>query len=142
MSRERIACTMLQKRLRTWQDRIDRVESQVVTGMPDINFCLNGVEGWIEVKAPIEPKRNTSILFASNHKLSTAQKNWFLRQRQAKGRCYVFISTDKRYMMIDGEFADQINGLTVDRRQEVSLWSALKKTGKCDWEELRKVLTR
>ena len=85
---------VLKKNLPTGNDRLDRVENFVVAGMPDINFCSEGKESWIEQKSPIEPKRQSTKLFGSNHKISQDQKNWFLRQMKAEGNAYFLIVTN------------------------------------------------
>jgi hypothetical protein len=38
--------------MRFGMDRWDRIENGVGVGMPDINYCLSGIEGWIEMKSP------------------------------------------------------------------------------------------
>lgn len=124
-------------------DRLDRVENPLVTGMPDINFCSEGVECWIEQKSPTEPKRSTTALFGSNHKVSQDQANWMLRQRQAGGRCYFLIATDKRWILIAGGLADKINTMTVAELVDNSLWSTMKPVReKEQWTTLRNTLNR
>ena len=124
-------------------DRLDRIENVVVTGMPDINMCIGGVEVWIEQKSPKEPKRSTTPLFGSNHRVSQEQANWMLRQRKAGGKCYFLISTDKRWMLVGGFLADQLNELTVDELLEQCVWSTTKPVrDKEQWKYLREALCR
>lgn len=124
-------------------DRLDRIENCVVIGMPDINFCSRGVECWIEQKSPKEPKRRTTPLFGSNHKVSQDQMNWMLRQRNAGGRCYFLIVTDKRWMLLPGSLADHINGMTVDELLDNAVWSCAKPvTNKAQWAYLWEALQR
>lgn len=104
------------------RDRLDRIENLVVEGMPDVEFCASGTEGWIEIKAPTEPKRSTTPLFGSNHKVSQEQKNWILRQLKAYGVIYIFIATDKRKMLIEGRWAEQINEMTVQQIIDIAKW--------------------
>lgn len=122
------------------RDRLDRIENIVLDGMPDINFCSEGVECWIEQKSPKEPKRSTTTLFKSNHKISQAQKNWFKRQISAGGIAYFLIATDKRWMLINGEWADFINEMTIDRLLEIASWHTKRPSRKEKWTELRKIL--
>lgn len=122
-------------------DRLDRIENVVVNGMPDINFCSGGVECWIEQKSPKEPKRSTTPLFGSNHKISQEQANWMLRQRKAGGKCWFLISTDKRWILVGGFLADQLNNLTVDEIVEQCVWSTTKPVrDKEQWTHLRNIL--
>lgn len=124
-------------------DRLDRIENVVVTGMPDINMCIGGVEVWIEQKSPKEPVRRTTPLFGSNHKVSQEQANWMLRQRKAGGRCYFLISTDKRWILVGGFLADQLNTMTVDELLEQAIWSTTKPVrDKESWKHLRLALSR
>ena len=117
----------LRKNLLLRNCRLDRVESNIIAGMPDVNFCIDGVEGWIEMKSPSEPMRSTSKLFAGKHPLSQDQKNWFLRQRQAGGIGWVLIATDQRWILIDGcRYGDHINKLTVEELVELCTWCAIK----------------
>lgn len=122
-------------------DRLDRVENVVVTGMPDINFCSGGKECWIEMKSPTEPKRSTTPLFGSNHKVSQDQANWMLRQFRAGGRAFFLIVTDKRWILISGAFADEINKMTVAELVESARWTTTKPVkDKEQWTLLRNAL--
>lgn len=123
-------------------DRIDRIENIIVVGMPDTNYCINGAEGWIEFKAPREPKRSSTRLFGSNHKLTIDQRNWILRQRNAGGKAWVLIVTDQRWMLVGGEHADQINEMTVSQLEAIAAWCATKPVrGREPWERLRRILS-
>lgn len=131
---------ILRKNMPKRMDRLERIENVAGTGTPDINFCSEGVECWIEMKSSKEPMRTKSLLFASNHKLSQVQKNWFLQQRNAGGRCYILIATDKRWMLIDGKYADGINKMTVTQLWENSLWGWMRPVSKSNWDALRNIL--
>lgn len=122
------------------RDRCERVENLLVEGMPDVNVCIDGVESWIEFKNPKEPKRNGTMLFGSNHKVSQAQKNWHLKQEQAGGNSWFMVATDKRWMLIGGEFADDLNGWTVNDCMRHCAWWQLVNTNIPSWHELREVL--
>jgi len=117
----------LRKRLPELRDRLDRVENPIAPGMPDINFCADGHEMWIEQKSPIEPVRPTTPLFGSNHRVSQNQMNWHLRQYQAGGISWLLITTDKRWILISGSRIEQdINKLTVNELIEQSVWATEK----------------
>lgn len=114
-------------------DRIQRIENILVIGMPDVNFCIEGCEGWIEIKSPIEPKKDSTPLFGSNHKLSQDQKNWFLSQKNAGGKGYILICTDKRWILIDGcKYADIVNEMTTRQLVDISIYSFEYLRGKVD----------
>lgn len=134
---EQAAYNTLRKNMPLPTDRLDRVENLVLAGMPDTNFCADGMECWIELKAPKEPKRSTTPLFGTGHKLTLDQRNWLTRQRMAGGASFVLIATDKRWMLVDGRHADFINDMSVDDLLRQSLWHTTKPVRKERWKELR-----
>jgi len=101
-------------------DRCDRVENVLLNGMPDISLCINGVEIWIELKQPTEPKRETTKLFSNNHKISLEQRNWHLSQKNAGGKCFFLIETCNFWFLVDGIDAELINDCTVNELKILS----------------------
>ena len=133
---EKHAYKIFRQKVARHGDRVDRVENVLVSGMPDINYCSLGEECWIELKCPTEPKRKTTPLFGSNHKVSQEQKNWFLRQTTAVGNAYFLIVTNSRWMLIDGAHADEINEMTTSRLAYVALWHVENPIPDEEWDEL------
>jgi len=123
-------------------DRIDRIETATLAGVPDVNLCLRGgSEMWIEIKSPTEPKRETTPLFRSNHKVSQDQKNWFDRQLSAGGKAFFLIYTDKKIILLDGKFYDVINELTLSEILENASWHSTKPVrGIEKWKKFREIL--
>ena len=103
--------------------RFERIENVLVAGTLDANYCIKGCEGWIEIKAPREPKREGTPLFGSNHKLSQEQANWILAQRRAGGRAFIWVGTDKRRILLPGMVADHLNEMTMAEILEAAWWS-------------------
>lgn len=129
---------LLKKNMPQGHDRLDRIENLAGTGTPDLNYCIDGVEGWIEMKSATERfKPNSKLL---KHKLSQDQMNWFLKQRNAGGRAYILIVTDLRWILIDGMHADHINDFDVNRLIAISDWWSPKPVLNAFWNELRKAL--
>ena len=133
---------MLKKHMPNVMDRLDRIENVVGVGTPDVNYCIDGVDGWIEMKSPKEPVRPTSKLFKfkNNHSLNQDQMNWFLRQRNADGRAFILICTNKRWMLVEGEHADRINDMTAQEICNIACWSLPKPISVGGWLALRRVL--
>ena len=122
-------------------DRIERIENLIRAGTPDINCCINGVECWIELKSPTEPKKSSTPLFGSNHRLTQDQMNWFVEQNNADGKGYILISTDKRWMLIQGKHGDIVNNSTVQELMSICCFYAIKPIkDKEIWKILRNVL--
>lgn len=127
------------------KDRLDRVENSVISGQPDVNGCLAGEDVWVELKAPIEPKRPKTPLMTSNgnHPLLQSQMNWFARQKQAGGIAFILVRTDKRMMLIDGTVygtGDHFNRYTVAQMERIALFTASVPTAQEDWRLLRNVI--
>ena len=122
-------------------DRYDRIENVVGVGNPDINYCIDGVEGWIETKCPKEPKRPGTPLFGSNHRLSIDQRNWFLRQKNSRGSGWVLIVTDQdRWILVNGcLYADLINTATIEGLYHLAEYTCIKPT-KEEFNDMRRVL--
>lgn len=134
---ENIDYQTFKKNVPVFGDRLNRVENFLVPGMPDINFCSGGVECWIEQKSPKEPVRPSTPLFGSNPRVTQDQMNWFLAQRKAGGRCYFLVTTNRRWMLLPGDIADDINMMTVADLMEHAIWAATKPVRAECWMKLR-----
>ena len=131
---------LFKKHVISGKDRCTRIENLVGVGEPDVNYCISGVEGWIEIKSPKEPKRASTRLLGSNHKLSQDQMNWHLAQQLAGGISFILLATDKRWILIDGSQASHINELSTEALCYQSLWWASRPIVKSQWSQLRDVL--
>lgn len=119
---EKTTWTWLRTHVFRHPDRAQRMENLVGDGFFDTNYCIDGVEGWIEIKSPLEPVRQSTRLFGSNHPVLRSQMNWAKMQLAAKGRCFFFIHTNKRKMLVHGKYADRINDMTTSQLIDVSDW--------------------
>jgi len=119
-----------------------RIESGISDGVPDSYYAIEGVSGWMELKAPIEPARETTPLFSNNHQLSMSQRNWLLAHRQAGGIGWVAIETAHHVMLIGARHADIINTSTIDRLCEISEFHALRPLLQHHWVEFTQTITR
>lgn len=104
--------------------RLDRVENSVGIGWPDANGCFEGVEFWMEVKEPTEPKRVSTPLFGSSHRLTMDQRNWIKRHLAAGGLAYIYVDTGKNRMLVSGKLADIFNTLTLQEMIDTAVWHA------------------
>jgi hypothetical protein len=64
--------------------RWDRVENPIVPGTPDVNGCVNGYEGWAELKLG-------GVEGARPAKLVLEQVLWIERQWLAGGRAWLLV---------------------------------------------------
>lgn len=71
-----------------------RVENVLLPGVPDINYCINGIEGWLELKCPPVKANEKSSVFGGGHGVSPAQLAWALSQSRAGGRCFLLTGNE------------------------------------------------
>lgn len=126
-------------------DRMDRIENSVGSGQPDTNGCLAAEDVWIELKAPVEPKRADTPLMTSNgnHPLLQSQINWFARQAQAGGIAFILMRTDQRVILIEGTkygTSQAFNRYTVAQMINVALMVFDLPMKQNDWRLLRNVI--
>lgn len=116
-------------------DRFERIENVTREGTPDVNGCFEGKEFWIEIKEREDPARLSSR--ALSHQMSTDQKNWFLEQRKAGGKAFIFIETNRRRILLSGDMADSVNSMTMQQAIDAALWHELKPMKATLWLKLR-----
>lgn len=94
---------------------LQRVENGLVDGMPDVLSIskFTGKVCWIELKYAIEPARPTTPLLTDARGLSIEQRNWHLNWCKHSGTSYLLVGTEKRTLLIRGEYADVVNSMPV-----------------------------
>ena len=99
-----------------------RVENSVGPGTPDLNYCINGVEGWIEFKqVPSLPKREDTPVFTGC--LKPEQVLWHIKRTFHGGRSYIVAAVVEEGLqfVVPGALAKEFNSMTLKRLQEVNL---------------------
>jgi len=119
---------------------LERVENGVVVGMPDVNYVIRGVEGWIELKAvPLPARDSTAVLGAEG--LNIDQINWALKRVSVNGRVFTFISAAPYRWLVDGVHARTVNQWTRDELcMKARYWYDDKWDASC-WRRLINALT-
>ena len=100
-----------------------RVESSVGLGVPDVNYCFSGKDGWIELKEIKQfPKRPDTPVRLPH--FTSAQRNWLRRRAQCGGRVFVLVRVLRGgiWMLFDGVWAAEHLGY---EPKEVLLLEAL-----------------
>jgi len=113
---------------------LQRIENIVGEGIPDVYSASPiGLSTWIELKAPIAPKRETTRLLGAEG-LRTGQINWHLKAASKGLRSYILMrDTEKRLFMVEGKYAAALNEQTVEGiqcRSVATSWQGI-------FEELR-----
>jgi len=81
-----------------------RIENSCSEGVPDVEFCINGVSGWIELKrlhrGPVRPDTVLKV----DH-FSGGQRAWLMRRATCRGRCFVLLRVDQETFLFSGGHA-------------------------------------
>lgn len=123
---------------------LQRIENVVVDGMPDVHLTIprqnellqplrgqfesNAKQIWLELKAPIRPKRKTTTLL-KNQGLRRSQINWHLKAASLRLPVYTVIRDDHRQLYcVHCSMAAELNDIPLDDMLEfhaVRDWNAL-----------------
>lgn len=78
---------------------LERIESETRLGIPDVNYCLVGREGWWETKyLPSWPRPNSIVRFRH---FTIEQLQWALTRHRAGGRAGLMARIDRDYLFFD-----------------------------------------
>ena len=78
-----------------------RTENLVQPGMPDVNFCVNGVEGWMELKYTEK--------FPLEHPVLMTQDLWIEQHRRAGGRAGICVGYKSLVFFVIDTFGVALN---------------------------------
>lgn len=94
---------------------LNRVENYVGEGMPDVYLRVRSLATWVELKAPIAPKRETTRLMGDQG-MRQEQINWHLQSAALNLPTWILIrdTTQRRLWVVEGRFADEVNDMTVE----------------------------
>ncbi len=108
---------------------IQRIETQVERGIPDVHFCVNGISGWIEGKYLETPKRENTKL---KLKLTVEQIAWHKTYIHYGGLVYIIVKKNKEIYLFHGRDGEELaKGVTKERFNQLSLaqnWFQIDKT--------------
>ena len=76
-----------------------RVENAVEDGTPDVNYCIDGVEGWIELKHARVPARvSTNVRY---QRYTREQADWGVTRRAVGGLAFVLVQVGREVFLFD-----------------------------------------
>ena len=81
-----------------------RVENRVEAGTPDLNYCVEGIEGWGELKAVDRWPAGAWVPLRVPH-FTKQQRFWLRRRIRYGGRAHVLIRVGRTYLVLPGEWA-------------------------------------
>jgi hypothetical protein len=83
--------------LRDLRKDFKRIENNVSSGTPDVNYCIEGEEGWIELKHAKEwPKRGGPLKLKH---FTPEQRLWIHTRQKAGGKAFVLLKVAKDYFL-------------------------------------------
>ena len=110
---------------------IQRIETSIERGIPDVHYCVQGVSGWLEGKYLKSPKRENTKL---KLKLSIEQIAWHKSYSYLGGIVYLIVKKDKKIYLFDSDDGEALaKGVT---RED---WE--KKALAKDWDKIRIILS-
>ena len=124
-----------------------RVENVLLPGVPDVNYCINGAEGWLELKCPPVKANEQTAVFGGAHGLSPVQMAWALSQAQAGGRCFLLTANEHFTYLHDlcwlseRYSATVLNKLSRTEFSRLAIVSSGRKFDKDVWTDIRAHLT-
>jgi len=104
-----------------------RVENPIMPGTPDVNYSINSVDGWIELKEiPSLPKRAGSAVRVPH--FMPQQRLWIRRRGSAGGRVFVLlrVKSPVMYFLLPWTSWEWLGDVPV---------SVLKEEAHCWWRE-------
>lgn len=124
-----------------------RVENVLLPGVPDVNYCINGAEGWLELKCPPVKANEQTSVFGGAHGLSPVQMAWALSQAQAGGRCFLLTANEHFTYLHDlcwlseRYSATVLNKLSRTEFSRLAIVASGRKFDKDVWTDIRAHLT-
>lgn len=106
----------------------ERVENAVGVGDPDVDYCIDGVAGKMELKyVPKHPARLATPVLGRGKGMRRSQIVWAAKRLHAGGRVFLAIGTPAATWVIDlhGWKARDMKALdfaTAPRLHEISAW--------------------
>jgi hypothetical protein len=111
---------------------IQRIETQIERGIPDVHYTVDGISGWIEGKYLETPKRENTKL---KLKLSVEQIAWHKSYQFYGGKIYILVKKDREIYLFD---AKDGNDLAIGVTREEWEQKALAK----NWQDIKLILSK
>lgn len=118
---------------------VEAIENSAGTGNPDVNYCIESCEGWIEVKYRREfPKRESTPALGKCFK--PTQPIWFKKRLDAGAkRIFIYARIDEEFFLIPGEYFAYVEGMNLQQLIDASSWRGRVRNR--DWMKLIRCLT-
>lgn len=91
-----------------------RVENPCDPGTPDVWFCLDRIEGGMELKYQLRPARSSTIVLGDACGLRPSQKLWIPNRLNAGGLVLIVVGITREIYFVHGQHALIVNNWTID----------------------------
>ena len=100
-----------------------RLEFNPEAGIPDVDYCVHGEEGKIELKhVNRRPSREGTAVF-TNGGLRDQQVVWIHQRVRHGGRVWILPQIGERLFLVPGSYCRGFNGMTYHQIEKVAVWS-------------------
>ena len=111
-----------------------RHEDAVTPGVPDVSYGVNGIQGWIELKALKDWPKKEDTAVPLNH-LTKFQKLWLKRRGESGAACWILLRVNRDYLLFSWQVLDELGEANQFRLKNIA---SAKYTGKIDWDDFEK----
>lgn len=119
---------------------LQRIESPIIKGIPDVVYCLLGHTGWLELKELDEwPKRATTTVTIKSLQLEQVlfMENWV----RSRGAAHLLLQAERDYLLLDAETTRKIYARSITKL-EIELSAVARGSSKFPTTAVVKALTR
>ena len=118
-----------------------RMEFNPEAGIPDVDYCIKGTEGKIELKyAAAAPVRLNTAVF-TNGGLRDAQVAWIYTRVRYGGRVWILPQIGELLYLVPGKYCRQFNNMTLHQIEKASAWASdERQISAKDWHQLLAIL--
>lgn len=102
-------------------------------GTPDLNYCIDGIEGWIELKKVELPKRDSTVVKVDH--FVGEQRAWLMRRATAGGRVWVLLRAGDETFLFSGGHAARNLGVTWTK-EDCRTRAVYHCAGRVGWDRL------
>lgn len=98
-----------------------RVENTVQVGTPDVNFCLGGLDVWLELKQLDDwPKREKTRVVLG---MREGQAPWIIKRTIAGGLAFVFAQIGREYFLYEAFAVNRLDTLNQQEMRDQAVWT-------------------
>jgi hypothetical protein len=120
-----------------WQ----RLEFNPEAGIPDVNFCIAGVEGMIELKHTDEPPVREATRVFGDRGLRKAQIAWIKIRQRVGGRIFICSQVGRWLFLTPGFHAETFNEMSLKEITRTSVWNHFGTMRQEDWVNFVMIIT-